>query len=196
MSTETKTRVAWQWCCQQPSFTSQQLQDAAEMKKGHSNKVITRWVKAGVIERIADTYRPASYRVVNPQQPPVFGKGSNQKGRSYRRLRSWRKTQQQKMWNTMLINCTFGQDDLVMTCGVNSRNAHGFIEKLISAGYVKVLYRKDKELPVSERKPSRYQLVRDTGRHAPICRENGCWDQNEQRLYPFLTEESEHGHVA
>lgn len=43
---------------------------------------------------------------------------------------------------------------------------------------------------------AKYQLLRDTGRFAPIVRQNGCWDQNQQRLYPFLVEEEKHGHVA
>lgn len=195
MSTETKTRVAWQWCCQQPSFSSKQLQQAAEMTKRYSDVVIADWVKTGVVERISGSQRPVIYRVVDPQSPPKVGRGSMRQS-SYVRRRMWRKTQQQKMWNTMLINRSFGLADLMLTCDSQLSKSYTYVERLVRAGYVKVLHRRGNHLPFNERELSHYQLVRDTGRLAPIIRPNGCWDQNEQRLYPFLTEESDHGRVA
>jgi len=193
LSTETKTRVAWQWCCQQPQFTRRQLQDAAEMTMSYSNQVVRAWSRAGIIERVGHGSRAPLYRVINPDSPPLLGMGSNQTGRR----RSWRKTQQQKMWNSMLINNSFGLSDLIITSDVLLQSAYTYVNQLARAGYIKIVHRMQrKHVRPHEREPSRYQLVRDTGRFAPIIRPNGCWDQNEQRLYPFLTEESDHGRVA
>ncbi|XLU05043.1 hypothetical protein Aeroheme_02173 [Aeromonas sp. DSM 116730] len=98
----------------------------------------------------------------------------------------------------MKISGRFTLADLMLTANVSQRQAWHFTNCLVKAGYVNVLYKVDKFLPVRARTglTGRFQLVRDTGRHSPICRANGCWDQNQKQLYPFLMEGDKHGHVA
>ncbi|HEB4980873.1 TPA: hypothetical protein R0E67_004479 [Aeromonas dhakensis] len=79
-----------------------------------------------------------------------------------------------------------------MTSNSTSNHAAIYTKALTKAGYVKVLAKAMPHLG----EVAKYRLLRDTGRHAPIVRRNGCWDQNQQRLYPFLVEEGEHGNVA
>lgn len=189
--TESKTTLAWRWCCQQPEFTRRQLQEVAEMTQSNSNHVVRAWYLAGAIERVDRKSNAFIYRVVDPQNPPALGKGSNNQPRG----RAWRKTQQQKMWNSMKIGRAFALQDLMLTCDVSNVTASNFVEKLVRAGYVRVLQRKQSRMPIAMRIPARFQLIRDTGRFAPMKRPDGFWDQNEQRLYAFEVEgaDSEQG---
>lgn len=92
----------------------------------------------------------------------------------------------------MKISRMFTLTELAMTSNSTSNHAGVYAKALAKAGYVKV---QAKAMP-HRGEVAKYQLLRDTGRFAPIIRKNGCWDQNQQRLYPFLVEEEKHGHVA
>lgn len=119
-------------------------------------------------------------------------------GQKRPKCRNKRKTNQQKMWNTMKISRFFTLTDLMLTAETGQKQAWFYTDRLVKAGYVKVLFKVDSLLPVPARHglTGRYQLVRDTGRYAPLCRDHGCWDQNQQQLYPFQREEETHGNVA
>jgi len=173
--------MAWRWCCLQPEFTRRQLQQVAGMTQSTSNHVVRAWYLAGAIDRVDSKSNAYIYRVVDPQNPPALGKGSNNQPHS----RVWRKTQQQKIWNSMKIGRAFTLQDLMLTCDVSNVTASNYVEKLVRAGYVRVLQRKQPRMPIDMRTPARFQLIRDTGRFAPIKRPDGFWDQNEQRLYAF-----------
>ncbi len=118
--------------------------------------------------------------------------------RRYNKCRSKRKTVQQKLWNTMKISRRFTLTDLMITANTNRNTAWHYTNQLVLAGYVRLAVRVNPRLSVQDKYglTNIYQLIRDTGRFSPMKRENGCWDQNQQRLYPFQFEEGEHGHVA
>lgn len=196
-NSETMTSRAWQWMCKQEAFVIKDVIEVTGMSVPHIYKVVKDWLSAGYLIKHPSGVetKPAWFKVACLNKVPPVGKGS---GKTRPRCRSKHKTNQQKMWNTMKISGRFTLADLMLTAGVGQRQAWFFTDRLVRTGYVKVLFKVDKFLPVRARGglTGRYQLARDTGRHTPICRDNGCWDQNQQRLYPFLVEEEKHGHVA
>ena len=94
----------------------------------------------------------------------------------------------------MKIAGRFSIRDLIMTASIGEGTAQNYISKLLKAGYITVVAKVDQSLPVRERKGLRgcYRLIRNTGRLAPIVRDDGCWDQNQQVLYPNQNEGSSH----
>lgn len=184
MVKETKTTEAWRWCCQRPTFTRRELVEANNISNSYADKMLARWIKSHSVE-ICTTKQPRLFSAI-PSNPPPFGKGSNSRLRGpCERKRNYRKTGRQKIWNSIKISRRFTLADLIATCGVNRTVAWCYVEGLVRAGYVKTLHRREHHLPLSDRTPSRYQLLRDTGRYAPMLRKDGVWDQNEQRLYIY-----------
>ena len=198
ISDKSKTEEAWLWMCKQDSFDMSELLAATDVKQANLYALMRRWLASGhlhcVVEgtlRQREVFGCNRYQVSDVNQPPKFG--TNQRPYTSRKKRkSRRKTSQQKMWNTMKISRVFTLAELVMTSDSTSNHAGTYAKALTKAGYVKVQAR---AMP-HRGEVAKYQLLRDTGRFAPIVRKNGCWDQNQQRLYPFLVEEEAHGHVA
>lgn len=195
---KSKTEEAWLWMCKQDSFDMSELLAASDVKQANLYALMRRWLASGhlscVVEgplRQREVFGCNRYQVSDVNEPPKFG--TNQGTCISRKKRkSRRKTSQQKMWNTMKISRVFTLTELAMTSNSTSNHAGVYAKALAKAGYVKV---QAKAMP-HRGKVAKYQLLRDTGRFAPIVRQNGCWDQNQQRLYPFLVEEEKHGHVA
>lgn len=195
---KSKTEEAWLWMCKQDSFDMSELLAATDVKQANLYALMRRWLASGhlscVVEgalRQREVFGCNRYQVSNVNEPPKFG--TNQGTCISRKKRkSRRKTSQQKMWNTMKISRVFTLTELAMTSNSTSNHAGVYAKALAKAGYVKV---QAKAMP-HRGEVAKYQLLRDTGRFAPIVRQNGCWDQNQQRLYPFLVEEEKHGHVA
>ena len=195
---KSKTEEAWLWMCKQDSFDMSELLAATDVKQANLYALMRRWLASGhlscVVEgplRQREVFGCNRYQVSDVNEPPKFG--TNQGTCISRKKRkSRRKTSQQKMWNTMKISRVFTLTELAMTSNSTSIHAGVYAKALAKAGYVKV---QAKAMP-HRGEVAKYQLLRDTGRFAPIVRQNGCWDQNQQRLYPFLVEEEKHGHVA
>ncbi|AUZ80878.1 hypothetical protein D3C76_502390 [compost metagenome] len=195
---KSKTEEAWLWMCKQDSFDMSELLAATDVKQANLYALMRRWLASGhlscVVEgplRQREVFGCNRYQVSDVNEPPKFG--TNQGTCISRKKRkSRRKTSQQKMWNTMKISRVFTLTELAMTSNSTSNHAGVYAKALAKAGYVKV---QAKAMP-HRGEVAKYQLLRDTGRFAPIVRQNGCWDQNQQRLYPFLVEEEKHGHVA
>ncbi|MDX7855082.1 hypothetical protein ACSZMF_11800 [Aeromonas caviae] len=195
---KSKTEEAWLWMCKQDSFDMSELLAATDVKQANLYALMRRWLASGhlscVVEgplRQREVFGCNRYQVSDVNEPPKFG--TNQGNCISRKKRkSRRKTSQQKMWNTMKISRVFTLTELAMTSNSTSNHAGVYAKALAKAGYVKV---QAKAMP-HRGEVAKYQLLRDTGRFAPIVRQNGCWDQNQQRLYPFLVEEEKHGHVA
>ncbi|WP_328222404.1 hypothetical protein [Aeromonas caviae] len=195
---KSKTEEAWLWMCKQDSFDMSELLAATDVKQANLYALMRRWLASGhlscVVEgplRQREVFGCNRYQVSDVNEPPKFG--TNQGTCISRKKRkSRRKTSQQKMWNTMKISRVFTLTELAMTSNSTSNHAGVYAKALAKAGYVKV---QAKAMP-HRGEVAKYQLLRDTGRFAPIVRQNGCWDQNQQLLYPFLVEEEKHGHVA
>lgn len=195
---KSKTEEAWLWMCKQDSFDMSELLAATDVKQANLYALMRRWLASGhlscVVEgplRQREVFGCNRYQVSDVNEPPKFG--TNQGTCISRKKRkSRRKTSQQKMWNTMKISRVFTLTELAMTSNSTSNHAGVYAKALAKAGYVKV---QAKAMP-HRGEVAKYQLLRDTGRFAPIVRQNGCWDQNQQRFYPFLVEEEKHGHVA
>lgn len=198
ISDKSKTQEAWLWMCKQDSFALRELLAATELKQANVYGLMHRWLESGhihcVVEgalRQREVFGCNRYQVSDVNEPPKFG--TNQGPYTSRKKRkSRRKTSQQKMWNTMKISRVFTLAELAMTSNSTSNHAGTYAKALTKAGYVKVQTR---AMP-HRGEVAKYHLLRDTGRFAPIVRKNGCWDQNQQRLYPFLVEEGAHGNVA
>lgn len=200
-SMNTNAEAAWRWMCQQESFDLLELVDASQLKLGNVYLVVRRWLASGHLRCVYQkpygrrvSFRGSRYQVVDTAAEPQFGSGNRITSRKKRRIR--RKTIQQKMWNTMKISRFFTLSDLAITSGVDESGASTFTTLLIRAGYVRPVQKIEHFKMKGDR--NRYQLIRDTGRFAPMVRANqeGCWDQNEQQFYPFDVKETLHGNVA
>ncbi|WP_368166047.1 hypothetical protein [Aeromonas sp. R9-1] len=190
-------QVAWYWMCQQETFDLLELAAASPLKLGNLYLVIRRWLASGHLRCIyyqpygrRGSFRRSRFQVVDPERVPQFGSG-DRKTKSRKKRRIYRKTVQQKMWNAMKISRFFTLADLSMLSGVDDSRACGFTNFLLRAGYVRLAEGIDGFKVKGDQR--RYQLIRDTGRYAPMvrARQGGCWDQNEQLFYPFGEDNSE-----
>ena len=203
-SINSNAEAAWRWMCQQDSFDLLEVAEGSPLKLRNIYLVVRSWLASGHLRCVYQkpfgssvSFRGSRYQVVETAGDPAFGSG-NRKTKQRQKRRIHRKTVQQKMWNTMKISRFFTLTDLMLTAETGQKQAWFYTDRLVKAGYVKVLFKVDSLLPVPARHglTGRYQLVRDTGRYAPLCRDHGCWDQNQQQLYPFQREEETHGNVA
>ena len=189
------TLQAWEWMCQQETFLIKDVIAVTGMSEAHIYKVVRDWLAAGHLIKHPDgvVSRPAYFKVVSAQYVPPIGKSSGQKRP---KCRNKRKTNQQKMWNTMKISRFFTLSDLAITSGVDDSGASTYTTFLIRAGYVRLVDKIERFKVKGDQ--NRYQLIRDTGRFAPMVRakQGGCWDQNEQHFYQFDVKEAPHGNVA
>lgn len=201
-SINSSAETAWYWMCQQESFDLLELVAASPLKLGNVYLVVRRWLASGHLRCVYQkpfgrrvSFRGSRYQVIDPSRVPQFGSGDRQtKHRKKRRIQ--RKTVQQKMWNTMKISRFFTLGDLAITAGVDDSGASTYTTFLIRAGYVRQVEKIERFKVKGDQ--NRYQLIRDTGRFAPMVRakQRGCWDQNEQRFYPFDVKEAPHEYVA
>lgn len=201
-SINSSAETAWYWMCQQESFDLLELVAASPLKLGNVYLVVRRWLASGHLRCVYQkpfgrrvSFRGSRYQVIDPSRVPQFGSGDRQtKHRKKRRIQ--RKTVQQKMWNTMKISRFFTLGDLAITAGVDDSGASTYTTFLIRAGYVRQAEKIERFKVKGDQ--NRYQLIRDTGRFAPMVRakQRGCWDQNEQRFYPFDVKEAPHEYVA
>ena len=199
---KSKTEEAWLWMCKQDSFDMSELLAATDVKQANLYALMRRWLASGhlscVVEgplRQREVFGCNRYQVSDVNEPPKFG--TNQGTCISRKKRkSRRKTSQQKMWNTMKISRFFTLSDLAITSGVDDSGASTYTTFLVRAGYVRRMDKIERFKVKGDQ--NRYQLIRDTGRFAPMVRaaQGGCWDQNEQRFYQFDVKEVPHGHVA
>lgn len=84
----------------------------------------------------------------------------------------------------MKIERFFTTTDLCITTGASTRHAYRYVVKLERAGYLRAVFKVNIKIAGAI---SRYTLIRDTGSMSPIIRDDGVWDQNEQRLYSFVS---------
>ncbi|WP_457936462.1 hypothetical protein [Aeromonas veronii] len=189
---KSKTEIAWLWITQGFEFDSVLLSTEVGISRNYASKLVGKWHESGHLTLMGCKGVTRYYRVNQTaisSIPPGWGA---EPVSTREKRRAPMKSRQQKMWNSMKINKTVTKLTLSMASGATLRSVDGYIHALVKTGYLKQLNSSCSD----KRMPSRYMLVRNTGRHAPIVRRNGCWDQNQQRLYPFLVEEGEHGNVA
>lgn len=200
MSSKSKTESAWKWICQQETFSLAELIEQTPLNNGAAYEVLQRWIGWGHVRCVKENVRgshvalrSSAFQVVDPLVTPIFGSG-NRSSTVRRKKRFKRKSSQQKMWNTMKISRHFKAIDLSITAEVGIKSASRYIGLLIRAGYIQQMDRGVIK-PVLERN---YLLIRDTGRLSPMVRANpnGCWDQNQQRFYPFQVKEGTDENVA
>ncbi|MFL9603184.1 hypothetical protein [Aeromonas dhakensis] len=207
MSGKSKTEIAWLWMCEQPQFSIKEVIDGVGINKQQIYRTVSAWVDNGFLKLITPIAkkRERIYQVADTSVSPRLGSGvrqadskGNERKRTYKKRRNRKKTVQQKIWNTMKISRRFTLADLMITANTNRNTAWHYTNELVRAGYVRLVVHVNPKMSVQDKYglANIYQLIRDTGRFAPIRRDNGCWDQNQQRLYPFLVEEGEHGNVA
>jgi predicted ArsR family transcriptional regulator len=185
--TQDRRSAAWQYIKSHAQFTVPELASAIGMDLEQCRTSVNQWRKQGYIRHIGGPGvpgRPKRFARVDGSGEPRVGKGNNE-GMPLRNQRS--KTGRQKMWNSMKISRSFTASDLTLTGGICRKSADEFIRKLLDAGYLSAVHRVDtsKSNREIQGQISSYRLIRDTGRLAPMVRKQGCWDQNQQRLYPF-----------
>lgn len=188
-----KRSAAWEYIAAHHEFTVPELAGAVNMDIEQCRTSVNLWRKQGFIKHVGGPGvpgRPKRFEKIEGVKSPKVGKG-NKDGKPLRNQRA--KTGRQKMWNSMKISRSFSASDLTLTAGVCRKSADEYIRKLLAAGYLSVICRVDTRKPNQEinGQSSSYRLIRNSGRLAPMVRVDGCWDQNEQRFYPFTTPRKE-----
>jgi len=184
----------WQYMLAKDCLVSS-LEVAKELKVSvnHCRNVLNGFVQqqCAVKQKVGRIYH---FAVISASKPILTA------GRSTASKRQFKKTGRQKIWNSLKIQRVVSIADLVCLASVTEANASLYLRKLVNSDYVRVKHAVNTALPNSEIKGqvSSYQLLRDTGRLCPIVRKDGCWDQNEQQLYPFngTNKENHHDQVA
>lgn len=183
-STTNKRTAAWQHMATNERFTVNDIAVVTAGSLDFSRTTVRHFEKRGLIKQIAGAGlpgRPKVYARVEGLEP-VLGRGHCGEGRVVRRQS--RKTKQQKMWNAMKMHRHFTRIDLQMTADATNSHASLYLNALHKAGYVRFLV-KAKAGVQNNGTLSRYSLLRNTGKLAPLVRKTGVWDQNEQAFYPF-----------
>ncbi|WP_229333298.1 hypothetical protein [Grimontia hollisae] len=128
-------------------------------------------------------FNPRKFSVAEGKCPPL---GCGVSTKSSAPKKRFKKKARQKLWNNMKIERKFSTSSLLSSIEVPKTTAYSYIAGLRKAGYIDLVFNGKKTAgKMQGTAEHRYLLVRDTGRLAPIVRKDGCWDQNEQKLYPF-----------
>lgn len=182
-----KSRIAWDAMKQMEYFTVTEIANAANMEVETCRHLIKRLLKQGcVVSKSGKGVQgnPHTYTINASNDEPHFGKGSHAR----LPLNVIGRTGHQLIWNTLRINQTITPNvtKAVTKCSITS--IRRYLLALEKAGYVRC-NRISKKLSPEERAGQEYsyKLIRNTGPKAPILRNKpaGCWDQNEQKLYPY-----------
>lgn len=182
--TTNKRAAAWQHMAANERFTVGDIAAVIAEPIDYGRTIVKSFEKRGFIQHVAGigvAGRPKVYARIEGREP-VLGCGRSAEGRVVRRRSQ--KTQQQKMWNAMKMHKHFTRLDLQMTAEVTDSRARFYLSALNKAGYVRFLV-KVKAGVQNKGKLSRYSLLRNTGKLAPLVRKTGVWDQNQQVFYPF-----------
>ncbi|CZF86756.1 MULTISPECIES: hypothetical protein [Vibrionaceae] len=186
MASSNLRETAWKWLQDHPNSSARDISTATGINITHCRDSLNTWLKKGwVIQKKTKgkTRYPKRFSV-DESAEPVWG----QRGRIGSKIRyRHQKTKRQKLWNNMKIGRKFTVSDLVSSIDVEESTARNYLIYLNKSGFVVERSRKPekKRLSPSQGKEIEWLLIRDTGRLAPIVRREGCWDQNEQKLYPF-----------
>lgn len=182
-----KSQLAWDAMKQVECFTVTDIANAANMEVETCRHLIKRLQQQGCVAIKCGKGvqgNPYTYTIKASNDAPTFGKGS------YTRqpLNVMGRTGHQLIWNTLRINLTITPSvtKAVTKCSITS--IRRYLLALEKAGYVRCR-RLEKHLSPEERAGQEYsyKLIRNTGPKAPILRSKpaGCWDQNEQKFYPY-----------
>ncbi|WP_283132507.1 hypothetical protein [Enterovibrio norvegicus] len=187
MANESQRQKAWEYLLENPNIESNTLAAAIGMDKNMCRDTLRYWQERGWVEQVGGrgtTNDPMRFSTTLDAKP-LWG-GEARKGFSVKK--HYKKNKRQMLWNNMKIERKFTAHSIVSSINVALPTAYDYIRTLVKAGYIELLpgSRRSRRLDTMK---YRYLLVRDTGRLAPIARKNGCWDQNEQKLYPFETAE-------
>lgn len=168
-------------------FTVAEIANEIAMPLEQCRTFINKLLQKGsllIVAGIGVHTRPYQYQVVEGTRPRV-GKGNSGA------MKHQTAVGQQMIWNSIRILRSFNNADVQMTTGISIKSINSYIRSLERAGYLK-RFRVDKTLANALRagKRDRLRLVPffQTGPRAPIIRRNeGVWDQNLQKLYPFMS---------
>lgn len=185
MDDEKLNRKLWRYFQVNTPSTVVDAANSLAIDRRYCQKIVNFLLAQGclsIVKGKGTRYDPKLYRVV-PDNEPTW-ETDNEPIR--RRKRRYKKTTRQKLWNNMKIEQVFTAHSLISSINVSINSSNRFIRSLYKAGYL-ICVCNGKKVKSSHRgtEKSRYRLVRDTGRLAPIVRDNGVWDQNQQRFYKF-----------
>lgn len=186
--------LAWEYMKQAECFTTSDVANAVEMELELCRTIIKRLERQGfvAVERGRGVQgNPLVYKVIaQNDSAPVFGKGRN---RGHAKNRNGT-TGRQLVWNSLRINRTTTAAIIESVTGCSPKSIKSYLAELEKAGYIRGR-RVSKHLSPKERAGTEtcWHLIRDTGPKAPIGRRSSeaCWDQNEQKLYPYLQKGSD-----
>lgn len=185
-----KRQLAWEFMKQMDCFTVPEVANAVEMDLEQCRTTIKKLERQGFIKHIAGIGVPGKakkYQVLTAANEPNLGKGCKPGTLIKRQGR----TGQQLIWNALRINRTVVVSSVVAVSQCSPKSVSGYLRVLHKAGYLRCK-KVDTRLPnhVIECHESIWTLIRETGPKAPLYRRGtGCWDQNEQKLYPFKSTE-------
>ena len=175
----------WEYAKAHPLCNAQQLSRELSLSIVQVRDALHGLVQKELMMRVKGTGHVSSpYLYKTTGSEPCFGKG---KSPSKKVSKRFNKTNRQKLWNNMKISRKFTISELLSTISVGESTARNFVTYLLKTGYVveKSRLPSKKRLSVMNGKEIEWLLIRDTGRLAPIVRKDGCWDQNEQKMYLF-----------
>ncbi|ODS10957.1 hypothetical protein [Vibrio scophthalmi] len=179
MASENKRKIAWLQMLLRESFTSLEIANAVGISQVQCHTTIRHFLSQGIVKEVRGVGVASKPRVLTTVlgQDPKFGSGG---GIS----KKFKKTGRQQLWNNMKIARKFTVESLLSSIDVKQTSAQQYTKSLLDTGYLK-LNLTGKTQKGIKNGYNVYTLIRDTGRLAPKLMKEGCWDQNEQKLYPF-----------
>ncbi|MGF1707469.1 hypothetical protein [Enterovibrio baiacu] len=174
MARENKVPVMWDFLSTNPNCSVKEISVAASVGRAYADRIIKEWVRKRfvLVTEKGRGRRPTRFSVCGDNKPSFDSLGKTK--------RQYKKTIHQKLWNNMKISTFFTFNSLIGPIQGNKNTAKKLVLKLEAADYVRCVFKAKNSL-----QKNRYQLIRDTGRLVPIIHSNGCWDQNEKKLYPY-----------
>lgn len=91
-----------------------------------------------------------------------------------------------RLWKSMGVLMQFTSAELVATSDTGVSHTGKYLRKLVAAGYLRVVTAKAQGVPGGH---TVYQLIRNTGPHAPRFSKDGLIDPNLQPAKPLPGEE-------
>lgn len=185
MASKSQTVLIYKFLEQHPRSTTRQIADALNINHKYCNKFVHELWRDGFLQKdagVGNWFNPRKFSVVSEKKPRL-GCGAVEGAVTTRRFK---KKARQKLWNNIKIERKFSVTSILASIDAPKTTAYSYIRQLVRAGYVELVFDgKKAKGRANGTAENRYLLVRDTGRLAPIGRKDGCWDQNEQKLYPY-----------
>jgi len=172
-----KRQAMWQVVRMRRVLDISDLQEIATVSKSYAAAFLRLLVKTGIAKKLAS----GKYRLLSDPVKLPFEVALHYEKKDLNLIKTTRP--EDVIWGRIVALSEFGKEfmheDITGMDTIRPTQLRRYMSALINAGYVKKQYKKGKKINGKGDNRARYQLVKNTGDHAPLLgRTAFLWDRN------------------